>query len=43
MNRSPRSLTSIAMLGLGALALVGCGGGDSRPQADLAASRITTN
>ncbi len=42
MNLFPRSLTSLATLGLGAVALVGCGGGDDRPRADLAASRITT-
>ena len=38
--RSARRL-STAMLGAGCLALAACGGGDERPQADLAASQVT--
>jgi len=41
MSRYPRSLNSLALLGAGAIALAGCGGGD-RPKADIAASKITT-
>jgi len=42
MNRNPCSLKSLALLGAGAIALAGCGGGGDRPKADLAASKITT-
>lgn len=39
---SSRLLLRAAVAGLAVVALAGCGGGNDRPKADLAASRITT-
>ncbi len=37
-----RLLSRVGIVALAALALSGCGGGNSRPKADLAASRVTS-
>ena len=41
-GRKPRFLVRGAIVAATALALTACGGGNSRPKADLAASRVTT-
>ena len=41
-DRKPRFLVRGAIVAATALALTACGGGNSRPKADLAASRVTT-
>ena len=41
-NSSSRTLIRLAMLGLMTGALAACGGGNDRPQADLAASQVTS-
>lgn len=41
-NSSSRTLVRLAMLGLMTGALAACGGGNDRPQADLAASQVTS-
>ncbi|ALH82768.1 hypothetical protein AN936_21095 [Sphingopyxis macrogoltabida] len=39
---SGRGPATLALLGVAALGLAGCGGGKERPRADLAASQVTT-
>lgn len=41
-NSSSRTLVRLAMLGLMTGALAACGGGNDRPQADLATSQVTS-
>ena len=42
LARLGRRPAALALLGVAALGLAGCGGGKERPKADLAASQVTT-